>query len=362
MSATSFMPTILRVRPALRELCGDDLLALGLELVRAPLQEEQAEDVLLEVGGVHLAAQDVGGPEEVAFKLGEGQRHSRSSERDCEAGNCCEGAGNAGDQPGWKVSLVPAGGYSDTTVRRGDRPLCYWPRMKQTFVSVSEDCLIQIVLSGLEAYEVRHATAKSAGKHRLETYGLLWGNRSDLPDKRPYYSVQMMSVDTSARRTANDVTPSDAAINLKRDLITGHWPARQLLGDFHTHPWDPSEADWRTVQKQGLYEFSEQDRDRLTGADNPWLKRGYRVGLVLTITHLKGPSTIEPSRLPRDPSALQFALGEYRLWLKAFVARPTKTGLSVSTATDGSVWLDCPALLGLDGAYHDELRRQKYGS
>ena len=39
------------------------------------LEKEHAEDVFLELAGVHLAAQDVGGFEEVAFKLGQGERH-----------------------------------------------------------------------------------------------------------------------------------------------------------------------------------------------------------------------------------------------------------------------------------------------
>ena len=52
-----------------------------LEHVRAPLQEQHPEDVLLELRGIHLPAQDVGGGEEVAFELGEGQLHACTSSR-----------------------------------------------------------------------------------------------------------------------------------------------------------------------------------------------------------------------------------------------------------------------------------------
>ena len=55
------------------ELLLDDDLAARLELVGAAFEEEHAEDVLLELGGIHFAAQDVGGAEEVAFELGEGE-------------------------------------------------------------------------------------------------------------------------------------------------------------------------------------------------------------------------------------------------------------------------------------------------
>jgi hypothetical protein len=46
-----------------------------LEHVGAALQEQHPEDVFLELGGIHLAAQDVGGLEQVAFQLWEGQGH-----------------------------------------------------------------------------------------------------------------------------------------------------------------------------------------------------------------------------------------------------------------------------------------------
>ena len=52
---------------SLRKLVVDDLLPALRELVGAALEEQHAEDVFLELGGVHLAAQDVGGFEEVAF-------------------------------------------------------------------------------------------------------------------------------------------------------------------------------------------------------------------------------------------------------------------------------------------------------
>ena len=58
---------------ALFELVGDDLAALDVEHVAGALQEESAEDVLLELGGVHLAAKDVGCRKEMPFELGQGE-------------------------------------------------------------------------------------------------------------------------------------------------------------------------------------------------------------------------------------------------------------------------------------------------
>lgn len=47
--------------------------SVGKKLIAHPLQEEHAENELLEVGGVHLAALDIAGGEEEAFELGKGQ-------------------------------------------------------------------------------------------------------------------------------------------------------------------------------------------------------------------------------------------------------------------------------------------------
>ena len=60
------------VRP-LASSAGDDPLALVLELVGRALQEQHPEDVFLELGGIHLPAEDVRRREEVAFQLGQGQ-------------------------------------------------------------------------------------------------------------------------------------------------------------------------------------------------------------------------------------------------------------------------------------------------
>src|SRR5690606_35196069 len=57
----------------------DNLLATLLEHVGAALEEQHPEDIFLELGGIHLAAQDVGGFEEVALQLGQGQWHGLPS-------------------------------------------------------------------------------------------------------------------------------------------------------------------------------------------------------------------------------------------------------------------------------------------
>ena len=72
-------PCGLRRRFAGLALLPDDLLAALVEYIGTPLQEQHAEDVFLEFGSIHLAAQDIGGLEQVAFELGEGEGHRPGS-------------------------------------------------------------------------------------------------------------------------------------------------------------------------------------------------------------------------------------------------------------------------------------------
>ena len=47
----------------------DDFFPALVERVGTAFEEQHAEDVFLEFGGVHLAAQNVGGGEQVPLKL-----------------------------------------------------------------------------------------------------------------------------------------------------------------------------------------------------------------------------------------------------------------------------------------------------
>jgi hypothetical protein len=56
----------------MREVLAAQRLAFSVEFIRQALDEQHAEDEFLELGGIHLAAQDVRRLEEKVFKLGEG--------------------------------------------------------------------------------------------------------------------------------------------------------------------------------------------------------------------------------------------------------------------------------------------------
>ncbi|HYF76068.1 MAG TPA: hypothetical protein VD973_02960 [Symbiobacteriaceae bacterium] len=216
------------------------------------------------------------------------------------------------------------------------------PNQTGYVIRIEEPALIQLCLAGLEAYSVAHL--REGPRIQLETYGTLWGHKVDLPDGRPLYSVQMATTDTSARMARSSVETAEGSLELKRDLMTSFWPQLEFLGDFHTHPY-------RHPEEVGpeQYSFSKGDREDIEDRSDFWLRHGYRVGLVLTIAQLKRASSRDHRWL--EENTIEFTLGNYRMWLKAYVVSDCDGRLSVSADDDPDVLLDCPALVGLQGEY-----------
>lgn len=212
-------------------------------------------------------------------------------------------------------------------------------------IRISENALIQMCLNGLEAYLIKHRVgARKSSK--LETFGLLWGNEITLPNRKTLYSVDMLSIDTSAEMGKATCDPKDEALELKRDLMTSFWPQYDFIGDFHTHPWN----HYSEVVKDKLYEFSETDYESIEERPEFWEKHNYRVGLVLTVSTMERISNKDPEWI--DNCTLEFTFRNYRMYLRGCVTWSSGNGIEVSR-NDDNVILDCPALIGLVGEYSD---------
>lgn len=210
------------------------------------------------------------------------------------------------------------------------------------YIKISEEALIQLVLNGLEAYIVSHMGKKKANS--IETYGLLWGHEVILPENNgTLYSVELVSIDTSAERESLSCTPNENALKLKRDIMTSFWPHYDFLGDFHTHPY----GNYKHVGHKEI-NFSEDDIKSLEDYCDDWKKHNYRVGLVLTIAWMKKASSKESKYLKNN--LIEFTLGNYRLWIKAYAVlygageSEKKSALKISDHDEENVILDCPAL------------------
>ncbi|KGG79618.1 hypothetical protein Y919_11005 [Caloranaerobacter azorensis H53214] len=214
-------------------------------------------------------------------------------------------------------------------------------------IRISERVLIQMCLSGLEAYCIFH---KESGKkkNKLETYGQIWGHEVRLPNNRVLYCIEMLTIDTSAVRGKDFVECNEDALMLKRDIMTSFWPQYDFLGDFHTHPYN----HYKEVLDNKWYEFSEGDYESIENWSDYWKKHNYRVGIVLSIANMKRSSSKEPSWI--DNSTIEFTLGNYRFWIKGYVSYQDEKGnLKLTKHDDKNVILDCPSIVGLIGDYCD---------
>ncbi len=213
------------------------------------------------------------------------------------------------------------------------------------YIRISENALIQLCLSGLEAYCVPHGrNLKKANE--LETYGLLLGHEVHLPRNDVLYSVDMVTVDTSTVRNTGSCYPKEESISLKRDILTSFWPQYECLGDFHTHPY----KDIHEVESIEGYDFSEEDYLHIEGNSDYWIEHKYRVGIAVTICELKRRGT-KPAEAIRN-SAIVFTLNRYRIWISAYVAKKDDKGnLRISAHDDERVFLDCPSAFAVAEEY-----------
>lgn len=220
------------------------------------------------------------------------------------------------------------------------------PLNKQGYVvRVSERALIQLCQSGLEAYCVPHS-----GRHRndsIEVYGLLWGHESMLRDGRSLYAVDLVTTDTSPTMRSDAVYPKDESLDLKRSIMQSYWPQYGFLGDFHTHPY----LSMQEVEEGRGYEFSDADIDSIEKYPSHWATHGLRVGLVLTIAAMQRAGSATDQWL--QPNTVRFTLGNFRLWLKAYVASAAGDHIGLTSHNDENVLLDVPSILGLNGEYTD---------
>jgi hypothetical protein len=211
-------------------------------------------------------------------------------------------------------------------------------------VSLSEQAFFTVIVSALEAYEIRHlAESGEDDEHEpVETYGNLWGYEAKTVRKERVFHVSLADVDTSAERDWDSVTPKDETFLLKADLVDWLRPELEYLGDFHTHPYgnDPKDPvkSTRQLEKEKRYEFSPEDFDYVRSL-KPSKKKTYRIGLVATI--FRGSQEKRRKRgyiSDENGSCIRFSYKDFTIWLQCYVFDKQKR------AEDAKVALLCPAI------------------
>lgn len=220
----------------------------------------------------------------------------------------------------------------------------YRKNEKGYLVILSENALISLLLSSLEAYAIEKKGFRGKHKKHLETYGSIYGQHIELEDGRTLFRVEMAQTDTTAKQTMDSVQYSEEAISLKRAALASFWPHLDYLGDFHSHPYETL-REVRDTKGQYL-----SGGDRMNLEDN-WESffrdLRYRLGLVVTVSAMQRVRDSGKVWAGEGLNCLEFNIGNFRLWIAAFCVYEDD-GLGCYTEEqDISVELTAPALTGL---------------
>ena len=108
-------------------------------------------------------------------------------------------------------------------------------------VRVSQAALMEMIMSGVAAYEAERRRREANGDAELaelyvETGGHLWGYSNPHPVLTLHY-VEHVSVSVFATREKDSIVEHDEEVGIKRQLMGLLRPELRMLGDFHTHPY-----------------------------------------------------------------------------------------------------------------------------
>ncbi|MNJ41030.1 hypothetical protein D3C77_359370 [compost metagenome] len=244
----------------------------------------------------------------------------------------------------------------------------------RTQVIIEDHVLPQLLTSAIEAYEVSHrAHARGKANKGLETFGLLWGYGLPARNGLPARLVAVVAtVETSALRHTHWVEPDFKSIGIKRDFFGEYWPQLELIGTFHSHPYE----DLAQVNRNNGWRGSEEDElfwpafHKRVCPDMDELAH-----LVIAITALARKGTAMPTRLGGNEYTSGYVISaeKRKLWIKgytssleesidddapfdeAFMAGDIATNRSYHLWEDEDVLLEIPSL---EARFRHELLRK----
>ncbi len=214
-----------------------------------------------------------------------------------------------------------------------------------TSIFIEDTVLPQLFTSAIEAYEIEHrATHRSKPKEQIETFGLLWGH--SLPakgDKPARCVITTATIETSATRDHGSVAPNFGSIKTKKAFFERYWPNLELIGTFHSHPYDSLDdvnscSGWRA--SDGDTEFFPYAHEEVAPEQQEM------VHLILTITSLQRTGSAYPSRLSNSETNKGFVLSaeKRKLWLRAYGSSHLENNGQDYYKYHDDVYLQAPSL------------------
>ncbi|MBB2897797.1 hypothetical protein [Pseudomonas sp. AS2.8] len=192
-----------------------------------------------------------------------------------------------------------------------------------THIIVEDAVTPQLLTSAIEAYEFdrERGSRKKDALGQIETYGLLWGYCVPAFDQRPARVVcTTATVELSADRRQDSVTPNLESIIAKRDFFRRYWPQLDLVGSFHSHPY----ANLKEVRKEKGWQASETDKDHWPYIHDYLMPElPLMAHLVVTICARQRATFYEaPQRLGgrEENSGYHLAAAKRHFWLRGYVS------------------------------------------
>lgn len=195
-------------------------------------------------------------------------------------------------------------------------------------IIIEDNVLPVLISSAIEAYDFEHkAHKKGKGNSKLETYGLLWGYMVPSKDEKGEDKIIVTSctIETSALRHNDWVEPNYESIQAKKSLIEQYWPHLELVGTFHSHPYESPEA-MKNLEGPG-WKASDGDKDHWPdihekiAANQPGLAH-----LIVTITELSKKGWALPEKFKdKHCDGYSFVAGYKKLWLTAYATHEAYT-------------------------------------
>lgn len=185
---------------------------------------------------------------------------------------------------------------------------------------VIEDHVVpQLFTTAIEAYEFEHKAHQNGKSYtNLETFGLLWGysipQKGNLPAR---IVATMATVETSALRHQDWVEPDLNSIITKKQFFERYWPNIELVGTFHSHPYD------NLTEVNDLKGWRASDGDKKFW---PWFheyvspEQPLLAHLIITITKLEKKGWAYPDRLKGKEECKGYVLSadDRKLWLRSY--------------------------------------------
>lgn len=190
----------------------------------------------------------------------------------------------------------------------------------KTLVHVEDHAVAQMMMAAIESYEIMQRSGKrTKARDRIETFGLLWGYVVPTKDTiAAKIIVTHATIETSALRDEDSVTPDFESMQFKKAFMGKYWPNVELVGTFHSHPY----GSVQEVREVKGWQASIADTIFLPEVHEELAReQPHFAHLIVTVTKMSKSGWASPQRLSlasEEKAGYEITADDRKLWLRAY--------------------------------------------